>query len=145
MATRREFVKSGCLVCLGGVAGIGTLLEACSPKMLPILQLAAQNAPVLKVSADKFIVEKTNLLIVRSADLEHEILLVKKNEGGYQALYLQCTHEGLSLTPTSSQIYCTAHGSAFDFEGNVLIEPALKPLKKFKTELVNEEIVIHLI
>ena len=143
MTTRRDFVKSGCLACLGGVAGISTLLEACSPKNLPLLKFAEDDEKILKVPTNRFVIEKTNLLILRTTKLENDILLIKEN-GQYRALYLQCTHEGLDLTPTSSKIYCAAHGSMFDFAGNVITEPALKPLKQFKTALINSEIIISI-
>ena len=62
----------------------------------------------------------------------------------YKALYLKCTHEGVGLTPTTSKIFCSAHGSTFDLNGNVIKEPALRPLKSFPTEIVNNQIIIHL-
>ena len=84
------------------------------------------------------------MIVVRSNSLENDILLVK-NENVYKALYLKCTHEGIGLATTNKNIVCPAHGSMFDFNGNVLKEPALRPLQEFKTETVNDNIIIHLI
>jgi cytochrome b6-f complex iron-sulfur subunit len=114
------------------------LLEGCGTSM-PLYKTTAQ-ANLLSIPLEKF---TGPLLTVRSAALENDILLVKKQDA-YKALYLKCTHEGVGLTPTSKKIVCTAHGSLFDFDGNVLKEPALRPLKEFKTEINNNNIIIHL-
>ena len=145
MLTRRDFVKSGCLTCIGSLAGIQVLLEACSPKALPLLNYGSDHETILKVPLEKFGTGKSDLLILRTTRLSNDILLIKEKQDQFRALYLECTHEGLSLTPTSSKIYCAAHGSAFDLEGNILTEPALKPLKQFKTKLIEDQIVIYLI
>jgi len=141
MTTRRNFIKTGCAACLG-LGSFGVLLEACSASM-PLLKITSSDTGILKIPSEKFSVSNT-MLIVRSSKLENDILLLKK-QGSFKALYLHCTHENQPLTPTSSKIYCTAHGSEFDLEGNVLKEPALKPLKQFRTEEINNEIIIHLI
>jgi cytochrome b6-f complex iron-sulfur subunit len=41
-------------------------------------------------------------------------------------------------------LYCSAHGSTFDLQGNVTHEPASRPLKQYRTEKVNNEIIIYL-
>jgi cytochrome b6-f complex iron-sulfur subunit len=86
---------------------------------------------------------KGNMLVVRTKQLEYDILLVKSGEA-YKALYLRCTHEGVGLTPAANKIFCSAHGSVFDLEGKVVKEPALRPLKIYPTEIVNNQIIIHL-
>jgi Rieske Fe-S protein len=121
------------------IVGTAVLLESCSS--LPMIKVNPQNK-VLKVPVKDF-TDKSNLLVVRSKTLENDILLVK-NENKYRALYLKCTHEGVGLTATDKKIYCTAHGSVFDFEGNVVKEPALRPLTQLPTEADNENIIIHL-
>lgn len=141
MLTRRGFLKSGCAACLGLVSA-GILLDSCS-SALPLIKLKQENDHILKVPVSNFS-ESQTMLVVRSDSLENDILLTRK-DGQYKALYLHCTHEGMALIPTSSKIYCNAHGSEFDLSGNVIKEPALKPLKQFRTELLNNEIIIHLI
>lgn len=117
------------------------MLQGCGTAF-PLYKAAAQNQQVL-IPASAFSTGK-KMLVVRTEQLENDILLVQKDEG-YLALYLQCTHEGVGLTPMSSKIVCTAHGSVFDLEGKVLKEPALKPLTTFHTEIVNSNIIIHLV
>jgi len=122
------------------MVGAGLLLEACGTP-LPLLKTSPKNQ-LLTVPVDKFTGDHT-LLVVRSSSLENDILLVKKKDS-YKALYLKCTHENFGLTPTSKKIVCPAHGSQFDLEGNVIKEPALRPLKEFITELNQNNIIIHL-
>ena len=137
---RRNFIKKSCVACMG-LASVGVLLESCATG-LPMVKATPQNQS-LSVSLDKFS-GNNNLVILRSTSLENDILLVKNNND-YKALYLKCTHEGVGLTATDKKIICSAHGSTFDFEGNVMKEPALRPLRQFRTEVTNDNIIIHLI
>ena len=122
--------------------GAGILLQGCGTSA-QLFKTNARNDTV-SVPVSTFAGGK-NMVVVRASGLENDILLVKKDDQ-YNALNLKCTHEGYGLTATSKQIVCSAHGSTFDFDGNVLKEPALKPLKKFNTEIIdNNTIIIHLI
>lgn len=138
MMERRDFIKQGCVACMAFM-GAGVLLESCSPG-LPLLKAATDNQTV-SIPLTNF---SGNLLVVRSSSLENDILLIKK-ENGVKALNLKCTHEGVGLTATDKKIFCSAHGSVFDFDGKVIKEPALRPLKEFRTETTNENVIIHLI
>jgi len=120
--------------------GAGVLLESCSAG-LPLVKISPKDRSLF-VPLNKFS-DKNNLLVVRCNNLENDILLVK-NANEYKALYLKCTHEGVGLTATDKKILCSAHGSAFDFDGNVLKEPALRPLRQFHTEVINDNLVIQL-
>src|SRR5205085_11902384 len=137
---RRNFIKKGCVDCMAFM-GAGILLESCSTA-LPLVKTSPANKSLL-VPLNKFS-DKGNLVIVRSPALENDILLIK-NETGYKALYLKCTHEGVGLTATDKKIFCPSHGSIFDFDGKVVKEPALRALTVFHTETTNENVIIHLI
>lgn len=137
---RRVFIKQSCIACFG-LAGAGLLLESCG-SALPLLKLTASGDTV-RVPADAFSAQ-VNHLVVRCKTLENDILLVKENNTTYKALYLRCTHEGVGLTATDKKIFCSAHGSIFDFNGNVVKEPALRPLKQFNTTTDSTAIIIHL-
>lgn len=140
MATRRDFIRTGCLHC-AGLMGAGMLLQGCGSSV-HLFKTTVQNNKV-EVPVSEF-ADGKSMVVVRNSSLENDILLVKKNDQ-YSALNLRCTHEGFGLTTTSNKIVCSAHGSTFDFEGNVLKEPALKPLKKFNTRVTNDKIIIDLI
>jgi len=136
---RRSFIRQTCGACIGAVA-MGLMLESCSTS-LPVLKVSPADKRIV-VGLDKF-APQSNLLLVRSSSLENDILLVKK-EDSYKAINMRCTHEGVGLTATDKRIVCSAHGSLFDFDGNVLKEPALRPLTQFKTETRDGNIIIHL-
>lgn len=123
-----------------GLVGVSLILESCGSS-LPLFKTMPEGK-LLIIPADKF-TGQNNLLVVRSTTLENDILLVKK-DNAYKALYMKCTHEGVGLSATNKNIVCAAHGSTFDFDGHVIKEPALSPLKEFKTEINNRNIIIHL-
>ncbi|GGH14369.1 QcrA and Rieske domain-containing protein [Mucilaginibacter phyllosphaerae] len=140
MATsRRNFIKSGCAACVLAASG-ASFLESCSSP-LPLVKAAGAKAGVVEVAANSF--TAGNMLVVRTKQLECDILLIK-NGDAYKALYLRCTHEGVGLTPAANKIFCSAHGSVFDLDGKVVKEPALRPLQTYPTEVINNQIIIHL-
>ena len=124
-----------------GIIGAGILLEGCATS-LPLVKATPRDRSLF-IPLNKFS-GNSKMLIVRSNSLENDILLIK-NDNDFKALYLKCTHEGVGLTATDKNIVCPAHGSTFDFKGNVLKEPALRPLQQFHTEISNDNVLIHLI
>jgi len=140
MVSRRKFIKSGCAACLG-LASTGLLLESCASQ-LPLIKATPDDQQLLYVPTDQF-TDEQSMLVVRAKTLENDILLRKMGDE-YIALYLHCTHEGMGLIPTADRIYCNAHGSVFDLDGQVVKEPAASPLKRFRTDVQNQQIRIHL-
>lgn len=139
---RRDFIKSTCLTCAGavGLSSIPVLFSSCHP--LPSLQLITKNS-IIEVPFNSF--QPANpLLIIKNPGLEFDILLIKNKDSSFNALYMQCTHENQPLTANKTGLFCPSHGSAFDFNGVVTLQPATKNLKKFKTEVGSENILIHL-
>lgn len=82
--------------------------------------------------------------IIRPGNYDHDIGLRKENEGKYTALLLRCTHADNQLISTGNGFVCNLHGSRFDKEGGVIKGPAELPLKKFSTEIISGNILIHL-
>jgi len=74
----------------------------------------------------------------------YDILLVKKSTEEYLAIYMKCSHQENPVTATTTGLFCSSHGSRFDLDGNVTKEPATAPLKKFKTAIIDNQIVIDL-
>lgn len=137
---RREFIGKTCSAC-AGIATLGllsSLLQGCSS--LPMASATIENK-MIRVSLENM--AASNVMIVRNAKLDSDILLVKKGEE-YTALKMTCTHQIQPLTATSTGLYCSSHGSTFDLDGNATREPAVKPLKKYQLEKNNSEIIIHL-
>lgn len=141
MKTRRAFLKDTCTACLG-TAFLGfTFSQLTSCSSLPIYKTSL-NQKLVTVPLTFFV--ESNLVIVRDMQVQYDILLIKKSEQEYLALYMKCTHQENPVTATASGLFCSAHGSRFDLEGNVTKEPAIDPLKRFKTELKESEVVIDL-
>lgn len=71
--------------------------------------------------------------------------LVRLDDGGFLAIYRRCTHLGCAVPfdQASGQFVCPCHGSVFTDEGDVLNQPAPRPLDLFALT-VNEagEIVV---
>lgn len=139
---RREFIKTSCINCAAiiGVSSLATLLNSCAS--LPIIKTDSKEKTILIPQLS--FQENQNLLIVKNSNLEFDILLVKKKDNNYNALYMQCSHQSQPLTANKSGLFCASHGSSFDLEGNVIVQPATQPLRKFKTEIENNNIKIYL-
>jgi Rieske Fe-S protein len=141
MKTRREFIKDACTTCLSttfiGVAF--SQLTSCSS--LPIYKTSLAQKKV-DVPVTEFV--ESNLLIVRDMQVPFDILLVKKSDEEYRAIYMKCSHQENQVTATKTGLFCSSHGSRFDLDGNVLKEPALTPLKRYKTEVKDNIVSIDL-
>ena len=139
---RRDFIKTTCVTCAGVLGGSALLsmLNSCAP--LPVIKTSSKDKTLL-IPESSF-VDKQNLLIIKNSNFDFDILLVKKKDNTYNALYMQCSHENQPLSATKSGLFCSSHGSAFNLEGEVTVQPATKPLKKFKTQIENNNIIIYL-
>lgn len=129
----------GCAGVLGGTALL-SMLNSCSP--LPVLKTSTKESTLL-IPESSF-AEDQQVLIIKNSNMEFDILLVKKKDNTYNALYMQCTHESQPLSATKSGLFCPSHGSAFNLDGEVTVQPATRALRKFKTEIANNQIIIHL-
>lgn len=136
---RRLFIKKSCTTCIA-LIGAGWGLEGCGSS-LPMLKTTVVHE-TLSVPISKF-TPQNNMVIVRGSGMESDILVIKEGNT-YKALYMKCTHGSIGLTATATKLVCPAHGSQFDLDGNVLKEPAQRPLQQFKTEINNDIILIHL-
>ncbi len=71
--------------------------------------------------------------------------LVRLEDGGFLAVYRRCTHLGCAVPfdQASRQFVCPCHGSKFTRDGDVLNQPAPRPLDLFELTLTeNGEIVV---
>lgn len=139
---RRDFIKTSCIACATavGASALASLLNSCTP--LTLIKTEAVNGTII-IPKTAF-TDNQKQLLVRNSKMEYDILLIKKTDEAYNALYMQCSHENQPLNANKSGLFCSSHGSAFDFDGNVTQQPASKPLRKFKTQSTNESIIIYL-
>jgi cytochrome b6-f complex iron-sulfur subunit len=71
--------------------------------------------------------------------------LVRLPEDGFVAIYRRCTHLGCAVPydPANGQFVCPCHGSAFTMDGDVLNQPAPRPLDLFTLSInADGEIVV---
>lgn len=141
MKTRREFIKDTCTACLGSSFLGLTLSQLAGCASFPVYKtnLSQQTVDIPLTSFSE-----SNLVVVRDMQMAYDVLLVKKSEQEYNAIYMKCSHRENPVSATKTGLYCSEHGSTFDFDGNVTKEPALEPLKKFKTILKENAITIDL-
>ena len=141
MKTRREFIKDTCTACLGSTFLGLTLSQLTGCSALPVYKTNLSQKTV-DVPLTSFV--DSNLVLVRDMQVPYDILLVKKSEQEYNAIYMKCSHRENPVSATKTGLYCSEHGSTFDLEGNVTKEPALQPLKRFKLIINENSITIDL-
>lgn len=63
--------------------------------------------------------------------------LVRLPQDGFLAIYRRCTHLGCAVPfdPASGQFVCPCHGSEFKMDGDVLNQPAPRPLDLFELSI----------
>lgn len=138
---RRKFVKQSCSLCLAASSGLIISSLASCGSALPVYKT--------EIADDKVIVPlslfaNSSFQLVQPKSLYYNIGLKKESDGSYTALLLQCTHADNQLISVGSGFKCTLHGSTFDNEGRVINGPAERPLKKYQTQIISDQIIIHL-
>lgn len=70
--------------------------------------------------------------------------LVRLENGGFLAIYRRCTHLGCAVPfdQALGKFVCPCHGSAFTTEGDVLNQPAPRPLDLFQLSINDDGQVI---
>lgn len=134
---RREFAKQSCILCFGAMLGAVTLESCASIPSVTIKE--KQNIIEIQQSS----LAGSNMLRVKTMFLDYDILIVKDSSEQYNAIYLRCSHQDQPLSVMSDGLVCNSHGSRFNFHGTVVKEPAIQPLTRFKTEMRNNIIYVH--
>ena len=140
---RRSFIKGACRICLLGTSAAAVAaMASCSPASgKNILHPEVKNNKVL-IPLSTF--DAAAFQIISPAKFQFEIAVERKADNTYSALLLSCTHYSNELTVTGNGFICSAHGSRFDKQGNVLKGPAENALKQLRTQIINNDLLIHL-
>ena len=138
---RRNFVKQSCSLCLAVGSGmlVGSLASCASA--LPVYKASLSDN---KIAVPVSLFLTSDFQLIQAKSLYYNIGLKKEKDGNYTALLLRCTHADNQLTPAGDGFKCTLHGSTFDNEGHVTNGPAERPLKRYITEVLSDQIIIHL-
>lgn len=135
------------MVCLGGI-GLSSLLESCSTAQY--YAASDMEGSYLKVAQAEFNTDRKGqpinrkFVLVKSEKLKFPIYLYKQSESEYIALWMECTHQGAELSAHGDYLTCPAHGSEFKHTGNVTQGPAQQDLRKFKTSISDQFVLIYL-
>lgn len=130
------------MVCAGLAAGTSvlTLLEGCATAKIQKVSVVNK---VISIDA-ALCNELQKVLVLRTDDLEYDVLLYYVSNANYSAVLLKCTHYDNPVFVNNKEVFCPSHGSKFDFTGKVLTEPATQSLKSFKVKLDNQTIKINI-
>lgn len=107
---------------------------------------AESNGKILKLNKTEFFDEnkKARKFVVLKAEKLQFPICIYKTDNNYNAIYMQCTHQGCELQPNKISLVCPCHGSEFSTDGKVLSAPADKDLQQFKITSDNEIIYIEI-
>lgn len=128
-------------MCLAMGAGMIGLSALSSCATIPAYETAIAGN---KVSVPVSLFAQSSFQLVKPKNSYYNIGLKKESDGTYTALLLKCTHADNQLTATGNGYKCNLHGSAFDSEGQVTNGPAERPLKKYTTQIINDQVIIRL-
>lgn len=132
---RKEFLNTSCAALgLGILAQLGT---GCSS--FTVFKTAFSGSEI-RIPLSEFATEMVR--IIRVQTLEYDILVRKMDGNSFSAILLKCTHQDWNLVAGKSSIHCTAHGSQFDWMGNVKVGPASLHLKRYSTRIENEFLIL---
>lgn len=116
--SRRSFITTLILMLASG----GLLARYLTPRTTGTRRVLASAA-----AAD---VPANGALVFRT-----ERIALMRNDSGFYAISLICTHLGCTVQVTENDLLCPCHGSHFDRQGLVLKGPAGRPLERLTVEL----------
>ena len=143
---RRKFIKQSCISCITGMA-ISEVLQGCAG-----IKYAAGT-----IKNDDMIVPLSDFLdnkkksggfrkyvVVQDDIFQYPICVYRFSDTEYEAIWLQCSHQGAELQVFGVKLQCPAHGSDFSNRGMVQNGPADMPLRKFPVTIDGNSIKISL-
>jgi Rieske Fe-S protein len=113
--------------------------DASSPQ---VTQTISSEGVVIAKSAD-LILRQTKVFSLKDSFGITTSYSLTRTSRGVVAFDTRCTHAGAPCVLSDSLLRCPAHGSVFNPEsGEVVLGPAVEPLKSYRTIEVNGEIRI---
>jgi Rieske Fe-S protein len=143
---RRKFIQHSCICGLSGIA-TAMVLPGCAPVKYSAGTIRGSD---LLVPLEDFIdssgkeVQYRKYLIAGNEILKFPVCVYRFSESDYQALWLECTHQGNEVQVFGERLECPAHGSKFDTRGQVQEGPADRPLRTFPVKIDGRYLKISL-
>ncbi|HIJ86230.1 MAG TPA: Rieske (2Fe-2S) protein [Desulfuromonadales bacterium] len=123
--SRRKFITTLTLLLASGGLLVRYLTPRTAGKRRVLVSAAASDVP------------PGGALVFRT-----ERVVLMKNDAGFYALSLICTHLGCTVVVTEDALSCPCHGSRFDREGKVLTGPADRSLTRMQVEVRGDRVEI---
>jgi len=123
--SRRKFIKTLTLLLASGALLVRYLTPRTSGQRRVLASAAAADVP------------PGGALVFRD-----ERVALLKDDSGFYALSLVCTHLGCTVIVSEDALSCPCHGSRFDSQGKVLKGPASRSLERFKVELHGDRVEV---
>jgi cytochrome b6-f complex iron-sulfur subunit len=123
--SRAEFLQitSRVFFAISGFMGFGMLIRFLGYQSESVVQ----NEVDLGMASNYPIGSRTNLPDIPA--------ILIRDQVGFKALSLTCTHLGCTLEEKDDEFSCPCHGSQFDEDGNVIHGPAVRNLVSLKVEI----------
>jgi len=140
MDTRRQFIKNVSVATLAVGCGIGvsSMLVGCAP-----IKYVSGDYKKDKITLNTSDFDEQKFVVINNEQLGAPIY-VTKDDNGYGAFLMLCTHLQCELKPTGTFMTCPCHGSEFSNKGEVLNGPAYEPLTTYELVVENNKIIIKL-
>jgi Rieske Fe-S protein len=144
---RKEFIKTCCMVSLGGTA-LAMFLESCGSTNYFAQSTIEKNILIIKKTEFVKTVHEKSLerkyVMVKTEKLNYPICIYKIGEENYSALLMECSHKGCELQPNGNHLICPCHGSEFTNKGVVQNPPAEANLKSFTITTDTKNVYVQL-
>ncbi len=143
---RREFVKQGCILCLGA-GTLPVMLSGCQSTHYVNGTVESTGITVLKSEFTYIQKEKSltrQFIIVQNDKLEFPIYVYRFSENEYSAIWMKCSHQGAELQASGDHLQCPSHGSEFNNKGIVSNGPAERNLRSFLVSSLADKIIIDM-
>jgi len=119
-------------------------IAAGAAALASLLFLGRFFAPRLPTRRDPFSVPASEVPQHGALVYNGKRVAVIRDDSGYHAIGLACTHLGCTVAVTPSELVCPCHGSVFDRKGNVLKGPADRPLARYAVEKKGDRLLVHM-
>jgi len=123
--SRRKFITTLTLLLASGTLLVRYLTPRASGKRRVLVSAAAADVP------------PGGALVFRT-----ERVALLRDDTGFYALNLICTHLGCTVVVTEDALSCPCHGSRFDRHGRVLSGPADRSLLRMQVEIRGDRVEI---
>ena len=136
--SRRTFLRGTALL------GVGVAFKTigCAAGLRTI-ESSTQNGRITVDTVDiKELTAVDDVVQISSTQLNDPIFLVKTGKNEFRAMSSICTHLGCQVRKTRFGFRCPCHGSAFDFNGQVVTGPANEPLPEYNLEVSGTMVMI---